>query len=160
MTALDNIREDFFWFPSAVVWIGELVANLSPLIGLMGAIYLYYKKEEASRYAENRRERITLYRGFMAQVEKSTAVFQRDKTENWHLHEEIRKLWALQSEIALVGSDAAIEASAHVVTAINDLFLSEDGCVISRDGETRTTWGNVVFAGKDATQKLREDLDK
>ncbi|MEH6674511.1 MAG: hypothetical protein V7666_08870 [Sulfitobacter sp.] len=66
-TALENLSQDFFWFPALLKWFGELISNLSPIIGLVGAILLYYKKLDADRAENRREERRKVYADFISE---------------------------------------------------------------------------------------------
>jgi hypothetical protein len=67
LTTLENLSQDFFWFPDFLKWFGELISNLSPIIGLVGAILLYYKKLEADRAENRREERRRVYADFISE---------------------------------------------------------------------------------------------
>lgn len=67
ISALENLSQDYYWLPAFLNWIGELVKNLSPLIALVGAIYLYYKKAAAERAELRRDERRKVYAEYIHQ---------------------------------------------------------------------------------------------
>ena len=54
ITVCENLARDFSWLPDFLKWFSSLIAGFGPVLALWGAIYLYYKKQEAERDAVRR----------------------------------------------------------------------------------------------------------
>ena len=145
---------------SWIDWIADLVVRLSPLFTLGGVVWLFFAQRRTDAQRTDKAERTKLYRSFIAQIQHCTKVWQNERNDQWHLDPEIRKLWSIQGEIELIGSQTATAASAAVVVAVNDLFIGESPTVISSDGTERVRWDNVAFESKQLLATLKKDLEK
>jgi hypothetical protein len=134
------------WNDESVDAIRTFAANPVYALFAGGLIsLLVWNRQEHLIYARERRlQRRKLYADFVAQVEQCTARSTDRTRENWHLKPEIRRLWSLQSQVALEGRASVTEASATVVTAINDYWMRDGDRIISKDGKSRTLWDNVA----------------
>ncbi|MGR3760610.1 hypothetical protein ACUXV3_10835 [Roseobacteraceae bacterium NS-SX3] len=159
MAACENVCRDFGWL---FEWLRELASNpiWALFIGGLISLMIWRAQTKLSFELALKSEKRELYRAFLSQVERCTLIKQKAGVQDWHLEPDIRKLWALQSEISLIGSVVADEASASVVCAMNDFFMRGEERIISKDGIERSLWDNLSFVASEATSALKKDLDE
>jgi hypothetical protein len=51
ITVCENLIRDFSWLPGFLEYFASLVAGFGPVLALWGAVYLYFKRQEAERNA-------------------------------------------------------------------------------------------------------------
>jgi hypothetical protein len=109
ITAWDNLSEDFSWVPGVIVWMGEVIANMSPLIALIGAIWLYFKKTSEGRHDELRRERLRVYLGYLAVLSEHSDKIYKDEVEAGLAL--VKSLTPFHGQITLMAPDDVVKAS-------------------------------------------------
>lgn len=156
MNAIDNISNDFGWvlpvlnsFASNPVW--------ALTIGALISLGIWRSQTKLGDRLTLNVERRELYRAFIAQIEKATRNVDRN---NWSHDPEIRRLWSLQAEVALLAGMEVTDRSAGVVSAINDYWNRGADQIVSRDGIKRRHFENVQFESRAVLKAMKEELQE
>lgn len=157
MTACENVCGDFGWLFD---WLKEIAGNPVWALFLGGLISLaiWRMQTKLAFELELKREKRELYRNFIRQIGKAARVKHEADADGWDLNPEVRKLWALQKEIVLVGSIASSETSQAVLAALETLFEEVSPRVTSLDGLERSLDENVLFASDRMVDAMRREI--
>ncbi|UWQ33445.1 hypothetical protein K3555_02690 [Leisingera sp. M527] len=159
MTVSENVCQDLTIFleilrnfASNPVWALILGGGIS--------LWIWRRQTKLSFELELKREKRELYRRFISQIGKAAAVKHDIGSGAWELHPEVRRLWALQKEVELVGSASSCETSSGVLDAIEKLLSMKVNQIESSDGVMRSLDENVFFASDQMVVAMKRELGK
>ncbi|MEP4037015.1 hypothetical protein [Pseudophaeobacter sp.] len=159
MTACENVCRDFVWLFDGL----NNVANnpvWALVLGGIISVFLWRSQTTLSHSLDLRREKRELFRAYISQIGKAVKVIEEVRTEDVLLHPDVRKLWALQSEISLIASESANISSRRVRDAVEKRSSIKANLIASRDGEYRTLDGNVIWETDQMVEVLKQELGR
>jgi len=105
ISAAENITTDFVWLPSAISFLSDLVSGFGPVLALFGAIYLYFRKEQADRIEARRQEKRSLYSRFLGEIGQVWNSFTDGRPKSPDTADLVVKLGFISNELNLLGGD-------------------------------------------------------
>lgn len=159
MTACENVCRDFWWIGD---WLEKAASNPVWALILGGGIslWIWRRQTKLSFELEAKREKRLLYRSYINQIGKSIRAKYENGTEDWSLHPEVRKLWAIQAEISLIGCRSVAIESKRVRDAVEThLNTSDDDAKIAvEDGQKLQLDAYVKYRVEKMLRVMRSEI--
>jgi hypothetical protein len=123
------------------------LADLAPILGVIWAIYAYFRVRSDDRKDQRKLKLQVLYSDFIAKAEPAGKAARIGTTQDiFELH-EVMELWALEKQISLMAEDPTTEAAANVMGEIG----------LMHQGKSRRDF-HIVLA--ELAKQMREELKK
>lgn len=159
ITACENFCRDFSWL---IEWLTEVAKNpiWALFFGFWISLYIWRSQTKLSSELDLNREKRSLYREFIAQVGKAVLAKDTETCTPWYFHPEVRRVWALQSEIALIGSEIVGEKTKVVLEALQSRFAKSEPTMKCSDGVLRKVDDCIRFELVRSIEYMKADINR
>ena len=154
VSAYENLKADFAWFPEAVLSL----AQLAPVIAVVWGVIVYFRTRIQDREDELRRERLEIYRKYLvaSQTEPSVKALTL-------LSEGLEKIDAIRpfaQEIELIAPDEVAQASIVYMNTLVGNNVSENGNLLPKMSASFSSSKDIerIMAATNPMREARQKL--